>query len=189
MKTVDLSPLRDPNPKVKYAFVKQLLEWAASSPEKLYPQISEFEVLMKDENNILRWTALDVLGHLSAVDDSDHLNTILPRIIELFREGNLITSSHAIFAMGHIAKNSTSHRDNIVEELLKVNSIAFKSDDCRSIAVSKVLDALMPIVDQIADKPSLRVFVDKALMDHRNATRRRAEKARKALDKTDTIVV
>ena len=51
-----------PNPKVKYGSVRDLLAAARIRPEAVYPHFDRFVELLKSQNNILKWTAIDVIG-------------------------------------------------------------------------------------------------------------------------------
>jgi hypothetical protein len=60
----DLKDLSSRDPKIKYGCAKKLVATAAKTPAKLYPYMDFFVDLLDSENQILKWTAIDIIGYL-----------------------------------------------------------------------------------------------------------------------------
>jgi hypothetical protein len=67
-KTIDLERLNSKDPRIKYGFAKELLEIGANNPELLYDHMDYWTKMLASENKILKWTAIDIIGYLSAAD-------------------------------------------------------------------------------------------------------------------------
>ena len=61
----DLDKLNSQNSKIKYGFAKELLKIGSEKPEQLYEHFDYWAELMTSDNNILKWTAIDIMGYLS----------------------------------------------------------------------------------------------------------------------------
>ncbi len=64
----DLDKLKSQNPKIKYGFAKELVKIASEKPGLLYEHFDYWTELMTSDNNILKWSAIDIIGYISAVD-------------------------------------------------------------------------------------------------------------------------
>ena len=99
----DLAELSSDDSRVKYGRAKSLVAIARERPGRLYPHLNLFISLLNGENNILRWTAIDIIGHLSRVDKEKQIDQLLGRFYGFLRGGKLITANHAISALAHVA--------------------------------------------------------------------------------------
>lgn len=182
--TIDLEKLQSPDPKVKYGFSKEVLQIAGETPKLLYPYVEQWASLLQEENQILKWTGIDILGHLSSVDTNDKIDPLITNLIDLLHGGHLITISHAISSLSMIAENKPSHEEKIWSELLNIRSNKFKSDTCRDIATGKVLDVLKRYSLENIDFVLLSGFIEKAENCAWDATRKKAQIVKRRLDKT-----
>ncbi len=182
--TFDLKKLESPDPKVKYGFSKELLQIAGETPKLLYPYVEQWASLIREENQILKWTAIDILGHLSSIDTDDRIDPLIEDLIELLYGGHLITISHAISSLSMIAKNKRSHERKIWYELLESRNNKFKCDTFRDIATGKVLDVLKKYSLENIDFVPLSRFIEQADQCAWDATRKKAEIVKKRLDRT-----
>ncbi|MBL0019563.1 MAG: hypothetical protein IPP17_24795 [Bacteroidetes bacterium] len=134
----DLGKLDALSPKVKYGFAKQLLQIALRSPEFLYPHFSRWHQMLEGENQILQWTAIDLMGRLARVDRFGKVESELPEIAFLLHSGHLITTAHAIEALGQIAKEKPcAKKPDSFRELLAVPEDDFDSTECRKLRLEK----------------------------------------------------
>ena len=101
--TLDFDRLYSKDPGVKYGFTKELLNIASNNPESLYNHFDHFREMLRSDNNIIKWTAIDIIGYLSAVGVDNKTDNKINNLIKLLHDGKLITCNHAIFAPGLIA--------------------------------------------------------------------------------------
>jgi hypothetical protein len=181
--TALLHQLESGDPKIKYGAAKQLLRIAEEDPAALYPHYERWRALADDENNILKWTGIRILGHLAAVDSKGRTERLVPKLIGLLHGGKLITTNNTIFALGLIAEHKPLLRPLILRELLKVPEDAFDTKECRAIATGKVLETLPAFLPELQDNEAVFRFAQQAQTSQRNATRKKAAALLKKMDR------
>jgi hypothetical protein len=149
---------------------------ARENPDELYPQLNFWAELLDSENKIIRWTAIDIIGNLARVDDVKKIDLLIGKLAALLNTGNMITANHVITALANIALAKPEHQPKITEELLKVESYNYGTDECRNIAVGTVIQALDSYFDQLEDKETAIEFVRRQTKNSRHATKKKAEK-------------
>ncbi len=179
--TLKLDKLQSNDPKVKYGYAKKLLQLAKDSPTFLYDYFDIWVEMMESENNILKWTAIDLIGYLSAVDKENKTDQKIESLLDFLHGGHLITSNHAIFALGLIAKNKPEHRTKIIKELLAVSKDKFETGECKNIAIGKVVLALNGFLDDIRGDKKILTFVKESQLSTRHATKKKADALMKKL--------
>ncbi|MCI2082948.1 MAG: hypothetical protein LKK19_06505 [Bacteroidales bacterium] len=175
MTSTDFEKLNSKNPKVKYGFAKELLKTGAENPEQLYEDFDYWVKLMSGDNNVLKWTAIDIIGYLSAVDKGNRIGGILPDLIKILHGGALISCNHSIFSLGLIALNKPEFKQMIFNEFMAISSDRFDTDECKNIAVGKVIEALKPFVPDIKNDKNIIGFIENAAKSERASTRKKAE--------------
>lgn len=175
IKTLDLAKLNSKDPKEKFGFAKELLIIGKNDPEQLYPYFDRWERLLEENNNVLRWTGIDILGFLASVDSENRVDPKIVEIIDFYRSGHLVTSNHAIFAMGLIAKHKPKHRDWLLNELLSIREMSYDTEDCLDIATGKVLLTLMDFSEDLKGNPKAMGLIQSARNCNWNATQKKAE--------------
>lgn len=179
MKTIttdELEELRSPNPSVKYIRAKQLIARSRIDPASLYPHFEFFASLLENENNILRWTAIDILGRCAIVDDQKKVDALLPKFVRYLRTGKLITANHAISAMTDVARAKTYLGSRVVRQLLKIEAYSFETDECKHIVLGKTIDAFSALQISPGQLNSVAAFVERQRTNPRPATKKRAER-------------
>jgi hypothetical protein len=180
---MNLKDLSSKNPKVKYAAAKRLTVLSAINPAKLYPRLDFFIKMLDHENQILKWTAIDVVGHLAESDKMKNVDRILKRLFGLLNAGKLITAGHAVQALVGIASVKPKYRDRINRELLKVERYQYDTAECRNIVIGFVIKTIGPLHAGSKDKKPVIGFVKRQLKNRRPATRKKAEQFLKRWDK------
>ncbi|NLL27439.1 MAG: hypothetical protein GX259_01450 [Bacteroidales bacterium] len=179
----DLDKLNSKDPKIKYGFAKELLKIAKENPEQLYEYFDYWVELMRSDNNILKWTAIDLIGYLSAVDIDNRIDYLMANLIKLLHGGVLITCNHSIFALSLIAKNKPNFKEKIIKELISISKDKFETDECKNIAIGKVLEAIKPFVSEIKNNKSAIAFIEDAAKSERSSTKKKAEQLLKKIQK------
>ena len=171
---MNLDDFLSTNPRIKYACAKQSIIVSQDKPDQLYPDIDFFIKLLDSPNNIIKWTAIRVIGNLSRADREDKVSFILPRMLDFLRSGKLITVNNTILALTEIAKSKPEHSDRIMDELLKIEDFRLETTECTNIAVGKTLIAFDRLKGLIKDKRKIIPFIEKQKNNPRNATRKKA---------------
>jgi hypothetical protein len=174
-KTLDLDKLRSKDPRIKYGFAKELLKIGSNNPELLYSHLDYWIKIMGSDNNILKWTAIDIIGYISAIDQENKTDKLINNLFLFLHGGRLITCNHAIFSLGLIAKNKPVHRTAIINELIAVSKDTFETEECKNIAIGKVLLALTDFLNDIKNSMEAMEFIMLAKKSTRKATSKKAE--------------
>jgi hypothetical protein len=172
--TLDFDQLYSKDPRVKYGFTKELLNIAANNPEFLYDHFEHFRKMLRSDNNIIKWTAIDIIGYLSTLDYDIKTDSKINELIKLLHDGKLITCNHAIFALGLIAQSTKKHRRKILRELIEISNDTFETEECKNIATGKVLDVFKLLLDEVRNDKAAVAFIVKATYNLRNSTKRKA---------------
>jgi hypothetical protein len=181
----DFDQLKSKDPRIKFGFAKALLETAKKEPEVLFPYIDLFKELLAEKNQILKWTGIDILGLMAASKPSFNANGLTDDLVKLLSSGKLSTVNHAIFALTQIANAKPELKPQILSELLKVEHHEFETNECRNIAIGKVVEALKEL--KIQPDKVVRRFLEKSTMNTRNATKKKAVQLLKQLDRLKTL--
>jgi len=181
--TLNLEKINSKDPKIKYAFARELLQYGKETPELLYNHLTYWTKMIDNDNNILKWTAIDIIGYLSQVDRDNKIERSISHLIDLLHGGHLITSNHCIQALGLIAINKPAHRIKIIKDLIAISKDQFDTEECKNIAIGKVIETLGNFLKEIQNDKIVLNFIEQALNSTRNATRRKAEMLKKKISK------
>lgn len=182
---IDYDKLNSANPKEKYGCAKVLIRITQENPLLLYPDFSLWCEMLEHANNILKWTAIDLIGYISAIDSENKINDIFPVLRTLLHGGQLITCNHAIFTFGLIGKNKPEYTRQVIDELLAIQNDTFDTDECKAIAMGKVLEVFKSYGPNLRNTPEVLAFVREATSSRRDSTRKKAESLLKKLVKND----
>jgi hypothetical protein len=177
----NLEALSSDNPKIKYGAAKQFIANSKSHPQLLSPHFDFFLNLLDSNNNILKWTAIDVVGNIIVFEDERTIKQILKRLFVFLKAGKLITAAHAISALTTIAQSKPEHRKPIITQLLKTESYNYETEECKNIVMGKVILALKNFTGEFINNKTVRSFAERQTSNTRNATKKKAEQFLKKL--------
>ncbi len=175
MDKINLADLSSKDPKIKYGCAKNLSTLAGENPSEIYPHLDFFVKLLDSDNKFLKWTAIDVIGHLAKVDKAKNIDNLMGKLFRLLSGGNLITANHAISALTCIALAKPEYQEKITDEFLKVEQYRYDTDECHNIAIGKVILAISTYLSQLENKGAVIEFVGRQTKNTRSATRKKAE--------------
>ena len=66
--------------------------------------------------------------------------------------------------------------DRIARKILRVQTVRYKTAECRNIALGHAIDSLDLFCDRITDKEPVLAMVRKQVRNSRNSTRKKAER-------------
>jgi hypothetical protein len=176
MGKINVLNLLSEDPKIKYGCAKNLIAVAKENPAEIYPNLDFLVELLDSENNIIRWTAIDIIGHLARVDEAKKIDALMGKLFGLLNTGNMITANHAIMALANIALARPEHHQKITDELLKVEHYNYDTEECRNIAIGTAIQAIGSYFNGLRDREAAIEFARRQTKNSRNATRKKAEK-------------
>jgi hypothetical protein len=180
---VNLADLQSDSAEVKYCCAKNLIAIAKENPARLYPHIDTFVKLLDGDNNVLKWTAIIVIGNLARVDKEKNVDRLISKLVGFLNAGKLITANNATMALSGIAIAKPQYQKQITKELLRVEHYDYDTDECRNIAIGKVIEAIGSYSGQLKDRKAVIEFARRQTRNTRNATRKKAERFLKKLSK------
>lgn len=170
------------DPRTKFGSAKELRILSERNPALLYSEWVFFENLLDSENKILKWNAMDIIANLTKADSCNKFNALFKKFFGYLYEGSLITAGHVVDNSCKIAISKPELKDEITEELLNVEKIPLPTEECRNILIGKTISAFQTYCGKTADKKVVS-FVKRHLHNPRRATKTKAEKFLKELEK------
>ena len=167
------------NARVKFKSAKALRLMSETNPETLYSKMDFFVDLLDSDNNILKWTAMDIVANLTPIDTRNKFDKILDKYYRLLSAKSMITIGHVIYNSGKIAKAKPHLTKRITDELLEIENLPTKppiTQECRNILIGKTILAFDNFFEQTENKADIISFVKRQLNNPRNATKLKAQK-------------
>jgi len=175
-KNINLNDFFAKTAKIKCASTKRAIAISKDNPAELYPDFDFFVELLNHENQIIKWTAIQVIGNLSKVDEKKKIDKLLPRLIKFLNCGKMITANNTILALSEIALNKPEYQKMILKEFLKVEHYNYDTSECRNVALGKVVLALGKFKEEIKDQKDILDFLERQTNNTRASVKKRAIK-------------
>jgi hypothetical protein len=176
------------SPRIRFGSAKILRIISEKNPQMLYSKMDFFINLLDSDNTILKWNAMDIIANLATVDANKKFDSLLfKKYCSFLREGNLITAAHVVENLAKIAKAKPQFQEEITEKLLEVEEISLPTEECRNILIGKTINAFNDYYHKIRDKEKVILFTRRHLKNSRNATRTKAARFLRKLEKTGKI--
>jgi hypothetical protein len=169
--------------RLKYSAAKNLISLSKNEPAALIPHFDFLIKLLDSSNNILKWTAIDILGFMSCVILNHKAEELFQLLQKLKNGGRLITTNHSLSAMGHIGLNHHQMRAKVISELCNASALAMESPECKQIAVGKAIDILYWFKDDLSENQQVKDLILWAEKSNRNATVKKVHRLKKLLVK------
>lgn len=162
--------------KIKYGSSKALFLLSEKKPELLYKYFDTFLNLLHGENNIHKWTAIEILLNFSYVDSENKIDKKLYKTFcNLIEKDSMITAGHVVANIWKLAVNNIFPADDIVKKLLfyKNSNISSK---CNNILAGHIIDSFPKMYDMLSvrQKKEVMAFAIKHLKNNRMGTQKKA---------------
>jgi hypothetical protein len=161
---------------IKFKSAKILVQISRKEPGLLYDYFDFFAEQLSNKNNILKWSAIDILANLTPVDTQEKFDKLVPKYHSMLYEGSLITAGHVIAGSGVIVKSKPYLEDKITASVLDIENIPLPTEECRNIAKGHAITVFGDYFNYIGNKARVIEFIRKELNNTRNSTRKKAEK-------------
>ncbi|MFQ5627137.1 MAG: hypothetical protein ACE5I1_00135 [bacterium] len=160
--------------RIKYGSDKVLRIISEKSPGLLYPKIDFFISNLDNDNNFLKWGAIDVLANLTSVNQKNEFEDIFEKYFAPIPGPVLVTAANTIKAAARIVSAKPELADKIAVEILKVEHANYRTAECRNIALGQAIETFGQIFDHLRDREPVIKLVQKQLGNTRNATKKKA---------------
>ncbi len=144
--------LKSDKASIKYGCDKILRIISEKQPSFLYSHMDFFLANLEHENNFLKWGAIHIISNLAAVDSESKIEQYLDKYFAPIPGPVLTTATNVLKGAAKIAlaKPQLTHR--VTQELLKVETAKYKTEECRNIALGQTITAFGQFFDLIEDK-------------------------------------
>lgn len=181
MKKINLKDFSNEKPEIKYCAAKKAIKISQNYPKELYRDFDFFVKMLDNEKNVLKWTAIIVLGNLSKVDTKNKINKIISRLMANLSDKSLITASNSIKAMAKIGKYKPKHQKQILNGILKVEKATYynkgkPSPECRNVVIGHALDGISEFDQKLIEEKKVITFIKRQTKNSRLTVARRAKK-------------
>ncbi len=161
---------------IKFKSAKVLKLVSKTEPKMLYPYFDFFVEQLDNQNNILKWNAIEIVANLVTVDVDNKIELILKKLFKMLYDGNMITAVHIVASAQTIIKARPYLEKKFTREILKSTNAPLPTEECRNILKGYQITVFEQYFNQIKEKNKVIEHVKKELHNSRNATRKKAEK-------------
>lgn len=161
--------------RTRFRSAKILRIISEKEPAMLYSKMDFFVDLLKSDNKIIMWNAMDIIANLTSVDPKNKFDKIFEKYYGLLSNESMVTAAHVIDNSGKIAKAKPAFQEKITDKLLELEEIP-RDHECKNILLGKAILSFGEYFDQIQNKDEVIFFVKRQLNNPRNATKVKAEK-------------
>ncbi len=159
---------------IKHSYLKELVQIASQSPDKLYQHFDKIAKLLDSEDKIIKCTGIELLGYLSAVDTENKIDHLIKELIHYLHSGQLIVSNHAISALTLIAKTKSRYKCKIIREFLQLENDKFKTEECKNILIGKILEAFKQLLPEVKYNEHVIDFIIRAKLNKKSSVKNKA---------------
>ena len=165
---------------VRYGCAKVLMDLSAKYPEKLYPYMDSFIVLLDSEHRILVWNALAIMANLCVVDTERKFDAVFGKYFGFLNDAYMVTVANVVGNSGKIALAKPHLIPKITDELLKVEEIPTTphlTKECKRVIAEKAIKSFNLFFDRLNAEDKARVvsFVKRQVNSSRNTLKTSAE--------------
>ena len=161
--------------RIKYGSNKVLTIISEKNPSVLYPKLDFFVAQLDNENNFLRWGAIEIIANLCRADSIHHFEIIFSKYFSPLHSHKMISAANTIKASSVISKAKHNLIERIAEEILSVENEDFETSECNNIVIGQAIKTLDELFPQLKSKKPVFEFVHRQLKNRRPATRKKAE--------------
>jgi hypothetical protein len=165
-----LTGLSSPKAAIRYGCAKILMDLSAEYPEKLYPYMDTFVVLLGSKYRILTWNALAIIANLVKVDREQKFEAVFDRYYSFLNEEYMVTVANVVGNSGKIALAKPYLIPKITEKLLTVENLSVTphlTDECKRVIAEAAIGAFDLFFDKVEQKEKVLAFVERQLNSSR----------------------
>ena len=161
--------------RVKLGAIKALRVLSESLPDAVYPHFDFFASLLRNENSILRWNSMLVLGNLAPVNGKRKLDRMIDEYLAPISGHLMIDAASTMRGAAAIAEAKPYLADQVARRILKVERATYQTPECRNVAIGHAINFLDRLFPMLTRKRSIQLFVSRQVDNSRAATRKKAE--------------
>jgi hypothetical protein len=160
---------------VKLGAIKALRILSESAPDGVYRYFDFFASFLHNENSILRWNSMLLLGNLARVDGQRKLDRMIDEYLAPISGRLMIDAASTMRGAAAIAAAKPYLADRIASRILEVERATYQTPECRNVAIGHAINSLHRLFPIVAKQRDIQLFVSRQVDNSRAATRRKAE--------------
>jgi len=173
-----ISGISSSKPTIRYGCGKILMDLSAEQPERLYPHMDFFIILLDSKYRILTWNAINIIANLTKVDKEKKFDSNFEKFYSYLNNEYMVTVANVVGNSGKIALVKPQLTQKITDKLLSVELISTTphlSEECKRVIIEHAIKSFDIFFPQIEQKNKVIVFVKKYLNSPRKTLRIEAE--------------
>jgi hypothetical protein len=173
-----LTGLSSPKAAIRYGCAKILMDLSTEYPEKLYPYMDTFVLLLGSKYRILTWNAMAIIANLAKVDKEKKFDAVFDKYYSFLNDGYIVTVANVVGNSGKIALTKPYLVPRITEKLLTVENLSVTphlTDECKRVIAEHAIGAFALFFDKVKQKEKVFAFVERQLNSSRRTLRVQAE--------------
>ncbi|MBL1218919.1 MAG: hypothetical protein D8M59_15675 [Planctomycetes bacterium] len=143
----------------RFAAGKALVATAERDATRVYPHFDEIAMLLDSDSKVITWNAMQLIGHMAAVDSSKKVDALLDAYLGRICGGSLITAANAMQGAARIAQARPDLADRIITAVLPVEKTEYEKPECRNVAIGQALEVFRDIGDAAMTRPDVKRFI------------------------------
>jgi len=163
---------------VRYGCAKVLMDLSEEYPEKLYPRIDDFIVLLDSKYRILTWNAMAIIANLTRVDRDRKFDAIFDKYYGFLNNEYMVTVANVVGNSTKIALAKPHLVQRIAAELLKVENIKLAphlTAECKRVIIEHTIKSFDVFFEKIKAKKQVLSFAKKQVHSTRASLRKEAQ--------------
>lgn len=163
---------------IRYGCAKVLMDLSEEQPERLYPYIDSFTVLLDSKYRILIWNAMAIIANLARVDREKKFDKLFDKYYGFLNDPYMVTVANVVGNSCKIALAKPYLVQMIASELLKIENIATTphlTAECKRVITEKAIEYFDVLFDRIEAKDEVLSFVKRNKNSPRKSLKTQAE--------------
>jgi hypothetical protein len=147
-------------------------------PDKLYPYMDRFILLLDSKHSILTWNAMAIIANLTAVDGDRKFDAIFDKYYSYLGNDHMVTVANVVGNSAKIVSNKPYLVDRVTRELLTVQDLKVTphlTEECKLVIAEQVIQTFNALIDYTQNKKALLAFTKKHQNSPRASLRKEAQ--------------
>jgi hypothetical protein len=171
-----ITGISESNTRIKYGCINTLVIISEKNPELLYSQFDIFKEYLISKNKFIKWASILIIANMSKLDNENKFDAIFDSYFSEITGPVMITAANITKGAAIIAKAKPYLTERIKNELLKIKSAKYQTDECLNIAFGHMISSFDRFFKQVKNKTEVMDLVKQQINNPRKPTKNKAEK-------------
>jgi hypothetical protein len=144
-------------------------------PEMFYPYWGEIAALLHHENSYHRDFALEIIGHLTKVDQENHFDEIEDEYFSAINDEKFMTGNCCVKNLLKIYRHKPEQQGQIIETLLDIDNRCDYPEKQKGILKADVLEIFDQVYEEVQERDEINEFIRTEVDSISPKTRKKAK--------------